>query len=120
MIGVWEGFMAEQQVHLTAEWAEFVERHVKERGYASSSDVVEVALAELAAREAEEERVDLGLSEKDREEIRQNVLLGMSQIERGECTSYEWNAAGRVAFLEAARAGGLAAGERRRAAAHRK
>jgi Arc/MetJ-type ribon-helix-helix transcriptional regulator len=112
--------VAEQQVHLTAEWAEFVARHVKEGGYASSEDVVEEALAELAAREAEEARGNSGDSEQERESLRRNVLLGIEQIERGECTSYEMTAAGRVAFLEAARAGGLAEAERRRAAANRR
>ncbi len=111
--------MAERLVPLTAEWAEFVERQVKEKGYASSADVVEMALAELAAREAEAEVNGRWHADAEREEIRQNVLLGIAQIERGECTSYEFHAAGRVAFLESARTGGLAEGERRRAAEER-
>jgi Arc/MetJ-type ribon-helix-helix transcriptional regulator len=108
--------MAERLIPLTAEWSEFVERQVNETGYASSADVVEVALAELAAREAEAEVTGRGHADAEREEIRQNVWLGIAPIERGEGTSYEFTVAGRVAFLESARTGGLAEGERRRAA----
>ncbi len=94
--------MAGLQITLSEEWGVFVEKAVRERGYAGAADVVEQALAELAANEAEDAAVPVS------DEVRRKVSLGMAQIERGECSSYELNEKGRFKFLEAARLGGRA------------
>ena len=106
--------MAGFQIPLSEEWGVFVEKAVRERGYAGAADVVEQALAELAANEAEDAAVPVS------DEVRRKVFLGRAQIERGECSSYELSEDGRLAFLEAARAGGRAILERRRSAATEK
>ena len=91
--------MAGLPIPLSEEWGVFVEKAVRERGYAGAADVVEQALAELVAKDAAVPVSD---------EVRRKVLLGRAQIERGACSSYELNEDGRLAFLEAARAGGRA------------
>lgn len=106
--------MAGLQITLSEEWGVFVEKAVRERGYAGAVEVVEQALAELAANEAEEAAIRVS------DEVRRKVSLGIAQIERGECSAYELSEEGRLAFLESARQGGRAVLERRRAAANEK
>ena len=71
-----------QQVTLPDEWVEFVERRVKEGGYADSGEVVAEALADLMARE-DGEWTD-GLSEQERKELRESIAEAEAEVARGE------------------------------------
>ncbi len=98
-----------QQVTLPDEWVEFVERHVRDGGYADSGEVVSAALAELAAREAEVSVDDMTPEELN--ELRQDIALAEAEIASGQFRRYEMNSAGRAAFLEDARRGGRENGD---------
>lgn len=71
-----------QQVTLPDEWVEFVQRRVREGGYADSGEVVAEALAELAARE-DGEWTD-GLTEREREELRESIVEADAEVARGQ------------------------------------
>ena len=93
-----------QQVTLPDEWVEFVERHVRDGGYADSSEVVLAALAEMAVREAEDPVDDM--TPEELSELRRRIDLADAQIARGEYHTYELSPAGKEAFLEDVRRGG--------------
>ncbi|MCX6602716.1 MAG: hypothetical protein NTV52_03905, partial [Acidobacteria bacterium] len=80
------------------------ERHVRDGGYADSSEVVSAALAELAARESEGSVDDMTPEELN--ELRRRIDLADAQIARGEYSTYELSPAGKEAFLEDVRRGG--------------
>lgn len=71
-----------QQVTLPDEWVEFVERRVREGGYADSGEVVAEALADLVARE-DGDWTD-GLSERERQELRESIVEADAEVERGD------------------------------------
>ena len=71
-----------QQVVLPDEWVEFVERRVKEGGYADSGEVVAEALADLVAREGVE-WTD-GLTEREGQELRESIVEADAEVARGE------------------------------------
>ncbi|MCX6602456.1 MAG: hypothetical protein NTV52_02550 [Acidobacteria bacterium] len=106
-----------QQVTLPDEWVEFVERRVRDGGYADSGEVVAAALAELALRETE---VSVGdMTPEELSELRHEIALAEAEYASGAFRRYEMNAEGKAAFLEDARRGGRELLERERAA-HRK
>lgn len=92
-----------QQVTLPDEWVAFVERQVREGGYADAREVVLAALAEMAAREAEGAVEEM--TPEEFEELRRGIAESDAEIARGEFYTFDSSPAGQEAFLEEVRRG---------------
>ncbi len=102
-----------QQVTIPDEWVEFVEQHVRDGGYADSSEVVSAALAEMAVRESEDPVDDM--TPEELSELRRRIDLADAQIARGEYYTYDSSPTGKEAFLEGVRIRGRELGRQRAA-----
>lgn len=104
-----------QQVTLPEQWVAFVERKVREGGYADTGEVLAAALEEWAARDEGGEDWPKLTAEEERE-LRAGIAESEAEIERGEYFRFDPDG-DPEAFVAEIRAGAMQERERRKAAA---